>query len=496
MRSLLVVISIFFPASVPLKAQKTRLVILADMGNEPDEEQQMMHLLMYANEVELEGLIAVTGIFLNPNSKRPDKRRLFPELFHHLIEGYAKVVDNLQKHASGWPTPAYLDSIVKTGQSDYGMSGVGAGKASEGSTWLKQLMRKEDARPIYVVVNAGSNTLAQALMELQQEEEQAAFDRLLGKLRVFENGAQDDAGAWICHHFPGIHWIRSKYQTYCYGGPGADGSKNNKGDPRHLGPHNWQPYAYNGIGQHQWLLEHVIGNHGPFGPYYPLRQFPRGGIAFMEGGGTTPWLGLVRPGLSSIDHPHWGGWQGRHTADKVQNEWSKHARVEQEEKTSAPFAMYIDAPDTWTDPVANEGYDNIFTPVFRWREAFYNDFRGRMDWCRSDYDQANHNPVAAIGTDQSDEILFRRVKAGTKLSFDARASSDPDGDSLRYHWWIYPEAGTYQGQLELPVQDSPTCEVKIPTAAKGTQIHLILEIHDLHPEVELFDYRRVVIDVD
>ena len=35
-----------------------RLVILADMGNEPDEEQQMAHLLMYANKVDLEGLIA------------------------------------------------------------------------------------------------------------------------------------------------------------------------------------------------------------------------------------------------------------------------------------------------------------------------------------------------------------------------------------------------------------------------------------------------------
>jgi hypothetical protein len=44
--------------------EKFRLVVLADMGNEPDEMQQMVHLMMYNNEIDLEGLIAVTGIWL------------------------------------------------------------------------------------------------------------------------------------------------------------------------------------------------------------------------------------------------------------------------------------------------------------------------------------------------------------------------------------------------------------------------------------------------
>ena len=37
-----------------------RLIILADMGNEPDEEQQMTHMLVNCNEFDLKGLIAVT----------------------------------------------------------------------------------------------------------------------------------------------------------------------------------------------------------------------------------------------------------------------------------------------------------------------------------------------------------------------------------------------------------------------------------------------------
>jgi len=59
---------------------KHRLVVLADMGNEPDEEQQMMHLLVCANEFELEGLIAVTGKYLR---KKPR-----PDLFRKLVDGY------------------------------------------------------------------------------------------------------------------------------------------------------------------------------------------------------------------------------------------------------------------------------------------------------------------------------------------------------------------------------------------------------------------------
>ena len=56
----------------------SRLIILADMGNEPDEEQQMAHMIMCSNEFELEGLIAVSGIYLRPEPRDP-YRRVLPE---------------------------------------------------------------------------------------------------------------------------------------------------------------------------------------------------------------------------------------------------------------------------------------------------------------------------------------------------------------------------------------------------------------------------------
>jgi len=36
---------------------------------------------------------------------------LHPELFVNIIDAYAKVLDNLKKHASGWHDPDYLKSI-------------------------------------------------------------------------------------------------------------------------------------------------------------------------------------------------------------------------------------------------------------------------------------------------------------------------------------------------------------------------------------------------
>ena len=49
--------------STVFATDRTRLIILADMGNEPDEVQQMAQMLACSNEFDLEGLIAVIGIF-------------------------------------------------------------------------------------------------------------------------------------------------------------------------------------------------------------------------------------------------------------------------------------------------------------------------------------------------------------------------------------------------------------------------------------------------
>lgn len=479
----------------PIKPDQHRLIILADMGNEPDEEQQIVHMMMCSNECEMEGLIAVTGRYLRPENDIPYKQVLHPELFHKIIDGYEKVLPNLKLHASGWHEPDYLRSIVAEGQKGYGIGDVGDGKSSPGSRMILSALLEEDPRPICVVVNAGSNTLAQALWDHRNTHTKEETEGIVSKLRIYENGAQDNAGAWICTNFPEIHYIRSNYQTYCYGGPDFDAIEEDK-KLNLFGPYTWEPYEYSGMGQHQWAMEHIKHEHGVMGVLWPFRQFVKiYKYVFIEGGGTIPWMGLMNRGMSSIDHPHWGSWCGRFSREKALNYWSKIGEVKEDEMEFVPFYMYKEAADHWINPENGDEYNSIYTPVWRWRRAMFNDIACRMDWCMNTYEEANHHPVAAVNGDLSDVIVYNSVKSGETLSYDGSKSKDPDNDAIDYSWWIYNEAGTYEGKIALEQADQSQVTFQIPEDAKGKEIHLILEVKDMNPIASLYDYRRIVVNV-
>jgi hypothetical protein len=474
------------------QSNKDRLIILADMGNEPDEVQQMVHMMMYSNEFDIEGLIAVSGKYLHSAHHLPERTRLYPDLFKMIIDAYEKDLGNLKKHADGWPEPDYLRSIVKSGQPDYGLAGQGPGMTTEGSELIIQCAEKDDPRPLYVVVNAGSNTLAQAITDYKANHTKGELDAFIGKLRVFENGAQDNAGAWICANYPEIHWVRSNYQTYAFGGPRVSG----KIEKYNIGPYTWEPYDYDYLGQHHWALDHVKIDHGWLGNAWPLRIMGAGHMHFLEGGGTIPWMGLIHRGLSDINQPHWGGWSGRFTEEKVKNEWSRHKDIQTDEEKYGDFYLYTETSDSWRDPETGIVFRNEFTPVWRWRRAMYNDFLCRMDWCVKDYENANHAPLAAVNGDHEEKIHVRDCKVGEIVSLDASATSDPDGDELSYNWWIYQEAGSYPQSISISENKKANISIKIPDDAKGKTIHVILEVKDLNEIADLFDYRRIVLNVD
>ena len=73
-----IILACFLTFSFGAKApgqDRTRLIILADMGNEPDEMQQMTHMLVCSNSFDLEGLIPGTGKFQHPGRENPRKRK-------------------------------------------------------------------------------------------------------------------------------------------------------------------------------------------------------------------------------------------------------------------------------------------------------------------------------------------------------------------------------------------------------------------------------------
>ena len=466
--------------------EKARLIIMADMGNEPDEEQQMMHMLMYSNMFDLEGLIACSGKYLH-DGRDGFQGKVHPELFHKLIDGYEKVVANLKKHASGWPEPDYLRSIVKAGTAQYGIEAVAEENSTDASRLIEAAILQDDPRKLYLVANAGTNSLAQALVDLDRTRSKEQMDALCKKLIVFENGAQDNSGAWIANKYPEIAWHRSNKQTYCYGGPG--------GGQKVEGPYTWEPFPRTPAGQGKWSHQHVQTNHGELGALFPDRIMK--GWHFIEGGGTIPWTGLANHGLSDPEHLYWGGWSGRFSRTKHKNVWSRHAPEKADEQKYGDFYMFEadSEEEEWTDPVHNETFNSFMVPVWRFRRAMFNDLRARMDWCVKEFSEANHNPVAAVNGDKSDNIIRLQVSPGQKLMLDASASLDPDGDTVTFQWWFYKEAGTYAENVIIANPREHTTQVTVPADAGGKEIHLILEVLDKHQEIGLYDYRRVVLEV-
>lgn len=471
------------------QSMKERVIILADMGHDPDDEQQIVHMLTTSNEMELEGLITQTGRFFRPDPPAKVKD-LRPYLFHHLIDGYEKVYANLLLHDKDWPTPKYLHSIVKNGQAGNGMADVMVGNSTAGSQWIINAVEKADPRRLNIVINAGANTLAQALVDYKENHTKEELKAFISKLLVYDNAGQDDAGAWICHEFPDIFWIRSTGQNKAYGGPTNS----------NLGPYTWKPFPYTPLGQDAWADEHVRFWHGPLGMVYQHRKVGET-THFIEGGGIIPILAFCNPGLSNMSDPSWGGWGGRFQVEKSLNVPSAFEIVHPDEKLFEPYKMYTEDQqlfDTWVNPDDSTVYHDIYTPVWRWRQAMWNDFRARMDWCTKPYEEANHHPIVVLNGDQSNQTLKLKSKPGKIIKLDASASTDPDQDELSFNWWFYKEAGAkpYLKQIELKYINPSKVQFKIPEDASGKELHLILELSDKHPEVSLVSYKRVVILVE
>ena len=134
--------------------------------------------------------------------------------------------------------------------------------------------------------------------------------------------------------------------------------------------------------------------------------------------------------------------------------------------------------------------------LFRWREEFQNDFAARMDWSVTErFDEANHNPVAALAGDTSRDVFYLTVDSGDTVQLSAEGSSDPDGDALEYHWWQYPEPGTFGGQVEIQGVRGMEARFTSPRVWAPRTIHIVLTVRD-DGEPNLYSYRRVIVTVN
>ncbi|GAB6166057.1 hypothetical protein JCM19992_20570 [Thermostilla marina] len=191
--------------AVETSPAKSRIVVLTDISNEPDDEESLVRFLVYADQFDVEGLIATTSTWLRRGPRE--------DLIRRHLNAYAQVLPNLGKHAAGYPSAESLMAVTATGQPEYGMAAVGPGKTTPGSRLILQAARRPDPRPLWITVWGGANTLAQALDDARRECSPKELRTLTSRLRVYTISDQDDAGPWLRKTFPDLFYIVSPSTT-------------------------------------------------------------------------------------------------------------------------------------------------------------------------------------------------------------------------------------------------------------------------------------------
>ena len=420
-----------------IQAEKTRVIVTTDIGgSDPDDQQSLVHLLTLLDRVDLEGFI-YQHAWVSFNKGNEVK------VVDGVLKAYEKVWSNLCVHSNGFPDVQILRSLVKHGQQEAAMAGVGEEKDSPGSELIIQIIDKDDPRPVWIVAWSGMNTLAQALWKVKQTRTEAEVRKFVEKIRVYDILGQDDAGAWMVTEFPELIYIRNKE---VYGWPPSD----------------------------TWFKENVQ-SVGELGKQYPNR-------IWATEGDSPSFLYVIANGLNYPEHPDWGGWGGRFDTKK------------KEGIRSMDWVVRSNLDETKYDPYLMLGSSSEGSnAIRRWANDINNDFAARMIWTTANrYEEANHHPIAVVGKDKTTDAIYKTVKAGKVIQLDASRSNDPDGDQLTYEWIFYQEPSSFKGKLEFD-KGQRKISIAVPMEAKGKNIHLILRITD-NGQPALTSYRRVILE--
>ncbi len=295
-------------ASRPKSNEKYRVIMMSDFPpigvvkggdvplnqkSDPDDMQSIVRFLLYANEFDIEGLVASAGTF----AMTAEKKNIL-----EVLDEYEKVYNNLKTYDPDYPSADYLRSVTYEGRANnHGLKVIwgrdkqpytdiiGEGLDSEASNAIIAAADKPDPRPIWIHVWGGPREVAQAIWKVKNTRSEKELKVFIGKLRIFLIAYQDASHGWLMDEFPDLFIIDSR-KTYL-GMFGGDDSKSDLA----------------------WINENIRFNHGPLCDVYPHEGMGCTGVC--EGDSPT-FMHLVSANRGINDpedptQPSWGGQYAR-----------------------------------------------------------------------------------------------------------------------------------------------------------------------------------------
>lgn len=447
--------------SGPLQAQtsadylKPRLIVETDAGGDPDDEASLVRLLMFADQFELEAIIA------DRSNSQIERRSTYQnliesaggdgeDLVERYITDYGELHANLQLHGGGdFPSEADLKAITV----------VGHNSSNAGRDAIIAAVDKDDPRPVWYG-NWGSNSgstsnLKRALDYVEANRSQEEYEAFASRLRI----CSLDGGGRTRQRHEAV--IPLHIET---GYPDLGGRWY----------HQFRPITETAGGFN--VNRDLRSDHGELGAHYTTAK---------EGDSWCfVYLQNQAIGLGVPTRVAWGGWGGRYAGLRTGADFPNDA------------FYWNDQSDTWNGSTSRNN------TAARFAADMQHQFAARMDWGRkSQFSGANHAPEVVVNGDSRGTVVRLFAQPGQQVALSAAGSSDPDGDSLSYEWIRYDEADSYSGSVTLTDANTRDVMVHVPGDADGTTIQLVLQVKDdgdATPESgnpSMMGYRRVVIYV-
>ena len=151
--------------ALPKTEGKPRLLVTQD--GEVDDMNTLIHTLLYSNDIDLEGIVQTSSkLHYSGDDTTESLRWMGTDWMYEFLDAYAEVYDNLKIHDEDYPSPDDLRAITKVGN----IKNVSdTSEETEGSELVKERILAEDDRPLYIEVGGGANTVARALMSIEEE---------------------------------------------------------------------------------------------------------------------------------------------------------------------------------------------------------------------------------------------------------------------------------------------------------------------------------------